>query len=641
MSHSRPTRRGWHMATKPLQSDSSDPETEYSQSEHGQDLEPVLVLRTAKNLVLPLRIPMPWKQQALAVPVATRSIETLPNVAFKATTQVLDRGTQRSHAITLSVGPGIDEGSVRVFLQSDSIANEENWRAHLYRGTEMRAGVPFADGSVKLHGGLPAGIYTIKLTHADAPVLPALTVALEPFSLPEALQAGQAYVARRQYIRATAVLNETADHYPENADVRDLLVLAETLATADPGAYQKEQSEFGVMRSGSDATKRLQNLLTTAKTKFGQRMASIFAARTLERTTIPDDVIAKIAQETASIVVVQVMAALKERLDARESGVKDELLLQVLDGVTERFEEVGVLRRELTDRINLLRHDAVKSADEKFGAVEMALQHFGDELAKRKLRTADYEAFYLKELGQPCWHWISRDARKIFMESEDHYRHADSRPVGDQPDFTAGLLDLCRGLEMVLNEKLGATCTEIARRVLGDTQVFIDVGKGLPEKMRNSLRPNLEAALDKSQRRKSLSPSEIAFQLYIGKLAERVLGDGTKIVLRHTPGPADVEQLAILHLITSEYRNGKTHPVPGSPHIFTSGDEMRALRKLVFGIDEEGTARKKEILDGIRRTSWLTNLETGRAMDTVSKGWGKLPGLVLVLWKALGGKAAA
>jgi len=222
------------------------------------------------------------------------------------------------------------------------------------------------------------------------------------------------------------------------------------------------------------------------------------------------------------------------------------------------------------------------------------------------------------------------------MESEDHYRHAESRPLGGGPVFNARMLDLCRGLEMLLNEKLGAISAEIARSVLGDTQAFIDVGKGLSEKMRNSLRPNLETVLDKSQKRKSLSPSEIAFQLYIGKLAEKVLGDGTKTVLRRTPGPADVEQLAILHLITSEYRNGKAHPASGSPHIFTSRDKMRALKKLVFGIDEEKAVQKKEIVDGIKRTSWLPNLETGRAMDKVSQGWGKFSGIVPVLSMALG-----
>ena len=43
----------------------------------------------------------------------------------------------------------------------------------------------------------------------------------------------------------------------------------------------------------------------------------------------------------------------------------------------------------------------------------------------------------------------------------------------------------------------------------------------------------------------------------------------------------------------------------------------------------------KEIVDGIKRTSWLPNLETGRAIDKVSQGWGKLSGIVPVLWRGL------
>ena len=73
----------------------------------------------------------------------------------------------------------------------------------------------------------------------------------------------------------------------------------------------------------------------------------------------------------------------------------------------------------------------------------------------------------------------------------------------------------------------------------------------------------------------------------------------------------------------------------------TSSHEMQELRKLVFGIDEEKTVQKKEIVDGIKRTSWLINPETGRAMDKVSDGWGKFPGIVPVLEKALGGNSAA
>src|SRR6266852_5824637 len=213
MAHSCPTCRGWHMATQPLQDDPSGPDTEYSQ------VEPVLVLRTAKSLILPLRIPDQWKELPFASAPPTRSTEASPIVPFKATTHVLDPRTQRTHTITLAIKPSIDDDA-NIFLQSDSIAREGSWRAHLYRGTELRASIPFADEQVELHRGLSGGIYTVKLTSADTPILPAFTISLAHFDLPEALQVGQTCLAERQYIRADAVLSDAAERYPENADVQ-------------------------------------------------------------------------------------------------------------------------------------------------------------------------------------------------------------------------------------------------------------------------------------------------------------------------------------------------------------------------------------------------------------------------------------
>src|SRR5229473_3075272 len=110
----------WHMAPKPLQDDPSGPETESSQSERIHDLEPVLVLRTAKSLILPLLIPDQWEEQPVASAPPTRSTEAFPIMPFKATTQVFDPGTQRPHTLTVSIEPSIDDDA-NVFLQSDSI----------------------------------------------------------------------------------------------------------------------------------------------------------------------------------------------------------------------------------------------------------------------------------------------------------------------------------------------------------------------------------------------------------------------------------------------------------------------------------------------------------------------------------------
>jgi hypothetical protein len=588
------------MATKPLQSDPSGPDTEYSERENIPELQPVLVLRTARSLILPLRIPDQWEEQPLASAPPTRSTAASPVGAFKATTHVLDPGTQRTHTLTLSIGPGIDDGTASILLQSDSIRNEQSWRAHLYRGTEMRAGVPFTEGYVELHRGLPAGIYTVKLTSAGDPVLPTLTIALEPFSLPEALEAASTYVVRRQYIRATAVLSETAERYPDSPDAQDLLVLTETLTTADPDAYLKEQSAFGVTRSADHAT-------------------------------IPDDVIKKIAQETASIVVLQVMAALKERLDAQEAGLKNELLLQILDGVTERLQVVENLRRELADRIELLRQDTLRSADEKFSLVQTDLQKYSDEIARIRVTTTDYSSYFVEKLGQPCWGWIGTDAQEMLNTGEDLFHYFSSKPISSGPDFTPALLNFCRCLEMMLNYELKSPCLTIRETIRRQAVVQKDIRTTLPHL-------NLNYALADCD--KNMSIGQITSLVRIGKFVNRfrptLLAAEAKAVLEAPGGPADIVQFAILNHIGSEFRNGKIHCQRDNPRIFTDRREMQRARKLILGIDEERVELPMALLNKIRFVEGLADSENKEIEKKLPEGWAGFPGLVRLLWQAFG-----
>jgi hypothetical protein len=613
------------MATKPLQVDPSGPDTEYSQ------VEPVLVLRTAKSLILPLRVPMPlWEEQPFASTPPTRSSGASPVVSFKATTHVFDPGSQRTHTVTLSIGPGNDDGSANIFLQSESIRNEGSWRAHLYRGTELRAAVPFVDQKVELHRGLSAGSYTVKLTRANAPVSH-FTVALEPFSLPEALEAGEAYVSRRQYIRAEAVLSDATERYPENADAQDLLVLADTLATADPAAYQEEQAEFGVTRARSDTAGHLRELLASTKAKFGKRMASLFAARSLDRAAIPDEVIAKIAQETASVVVLQVMSALKERLEEKEAGLKDELMQQVLDGVTQRLEEVKVIRRELSDRIDLLRQDTLRSADEKFSLVQIDLQRYSDELARIKVTTTNYSPYFAEKLGPACWEWIGPDAQKMFNTGEDLFHYFSSHPISSNPDFTPALLNLCRCLEMILNYELKLPCLAIRDAVRRQAVVQKDIRTALPQL-------NLSYALADCD--KNMSIGQIVSLVRIGKFVSRfrptLLTAEAKAVLAAPAGPADIVQFAILNHIGSEFRNGKIHPQRDNLRIFTDRREMQRARKLILGIDEERVDLPTPLLNKIRFGEGLSDAESKEMEKRLPEGWAGFPGLVTLLWQAFG-----
>jgi hypothetical protein len=608
-----------------LQVDPSGPDTEYSQ------LEPVLVLRTAKSLILPLRVPMPlWEEQPSASAPPTRSSGASPVVAFKATTHVFDPGTQRTHTVTLSIGPGNDDGSANIFLQSESIRNEGSWRAHLYRGSELRAAVPFVDQKVELHRGLYSGSYTVKLTRANAPVSQ-FTMALEPFSLPEALEAGEAYVSRKQYIRAEAVLSDATERYPENADAQDLLVLAETLATADPTAYREEQAEFGVTRSRRDTSGHLRELLASTKAKFGKRMASIFAARSLDREAIPDEVITKIAQETASVVVLQVMAALKGRQEEKEAGLKDELLQQVLDGITQRLEEANILRRELSEAINLLRQDTLRSADEKFSLVQIDLQRYSDALARIRVATTDYSPYFVEKFGPACWEWIGPDAQTMFNTGEDLFHYFSSHPISSKPDFTPALLEFCRCLEMMLNSELKSPCLAIRDAVRRQAVVQKDIRAALPQL-------NLNYALADCD--KNMSIGQIVSLVRIGKFVSRfrpaLLTAEAKAVLAAPAGPADIVPFAILNHIGSEFRNGKIHPQRDNPRIFTDRRDMQRARKLILGIDEERVDLPIPLLNKIRFSEGISDAESKEIEKRLPEGWAEFPGLVTLLWQAFG-----
>ena len=205
------------------------------------------------------------------------------------------------------------------------------------------------------------------------------------------------------------------------------------------------------------------------------------------------------------------------------------------------------------------------------------------------------------------------------------------------PDFTAGLLDLYRGLELLLNERLGPTTAYIGRMILADNASMQTVGKVLPPNMAKTLRTTLETIFRKAGAKKAQSLFEIAIQLHLGKNTQLAFRDDVKEILSRSPGPAENAQLAILNLITSKYRNGKMHLAPESPHKFTSREEMQALRKLVLGIVDSPTSIPVEpILDGINKTSWLPQRDTNQVVANVKDEWDKYPGVVTLLWQALG-----
>jgi hypothetical protein len=614
------------MATKPLRDEPSVPDIEHSERENIQELRHVLVLRTAKSLILPLQIPDQWEEQPCASAPPTRSIEASPVMAFKATTHVLDPGTQRTHTLILSIAPGIDDGSANLFLQSDSIRNEGGWRAYLYRGTALRASVSFADENVALDRAMSPDIYTIKLTSVGAPVLPALTIALAPFNLPEALQAGETYLASRQYIRAEAVLSETAKRYPENADAQDLLMLAGTLAAADPAAYQEEQAEFGVFRSAGSMARQASRAFQEARLKFGERVGTLIAGKTLDKSEVSYAAIPRSAEATVSTAVLRSLMLLKEKLEVQKS-TENQPLLRVLGVIASRQQHLEVLNGELTKNLDAVRSDAQATDDEKFALAEQLLQRYTDEIAESQIVSQDYMPFFREQVGEACWNWLGVDVQRVCNTAEEFYRYQEGKPPSDLADFTPAVLEICRGFEELLNDRLGRFCKNIQDAINGNSDCTDTALKDVSEDTLNGLlKPE-----------RSMSMGKIGTILRLGRLIHaarpKTFDPKLEALLTFSPGPADIEQVVFLNYIAAELRNGKVHSSE-----YTSPHGMRLARKLVLGLDETrvGYSSIRGWIE--QHPRFKKNVEVRKKLAAT---WVEFPGIVPSLWRALEATAAA
>jgi hypothetical protein len=103
-------------------------------------------------------------------------------------------------------------------------------------------------------------------------------------------------------------------------------------------------------------------------------------------------------------------------------------------------------------------------------------------------------------------------------------------------------------------------------------------------------------------------------------------------LLAFSPGPADIEQVVFLNYIADELRNGKVHSSE-----YTSARGMRLARTLILGIDEEQVGHGS-ILNWIKTSRFKKDAEVRQKL---SARWADFPGIVPVLWRALGASEAA
>jgi hypothetical protein len=192
----------------------------------------------------------------------------------------------------------------------------------------------------------------------------------------------------------------------------------------------------------------------------------------------------------------------------------------------------------------------------------------------------------------------------------------------DKAELTEGLLQYCRAFEFLLNTKLDRFCRDIQNVVKNS-----DFHNFALEKL--TAVDELELAVAPHG---SLSMTKIAALLHVGKVIERgypgTVGSDTARLLACSPGPADIEQIAILCYIAVKLRNGKTHK-----YSVTKLREMRLLRKLALGLEEERVGQY-DVQAWLKTNSWFKN-DADEIRTRLARNWPELPGFVPIVWRAL------
>lgn len=312
---------------------------------------------------------------------------------------------------------------------------------------------------------------------------------------------------------------------------------------------------------------------------------------------------------------------MNSRLHARsDARLKDERLLHMLDDLGSRMERLETLNGSLVHSIESVRADTLKNADQKFAAVKEALDQFRSELIKIKVTPTDYGPFFKEKLGENCWNWIEPATQRTFITAEDAYRYYSGKAGPANADFTPALLEFCRGLESDLNSKLGTLRTEIQHVVQRSSDCTNIALRAVSQKA-------LELALKETH---ALSMSQMATFLRVGRAiqgaVQKVFSTPVASLLAASPGPADIEQIAVLMYIATELRNGKVHSTES-----TSLPEIRLLRKLVIGIDEEHVSHNL-ILRWLQKRSW-SGQEGKEIREKLMQTWTEYPGVLPLVWQ--------
>jgi hypothetical protein len=590
--------------------------------------EAVLILRVAQRMVLPLRTSSDV-QLTPEVAVRTRAIRTQAlAVPFRVSRTVISPATKIKVNVSVAIESGIISETVRLVVECDPVPEDRTWKVSLRDAEkdEELMRIPILQRSETIVSKLPFGFYVIELS-SDEQSLCRFPFTIEPFSLPEALDAAREYLVQSQYGRAVAILEDASARYPDNAEVWDLLSVVEELAVLDPEAVRCEEQEFSVFRGPADWFKGAGAVLQKMRSKFGESVASLLVARKREQASVPDAMLGSVAGSSVSLPVLQALAHLEQRLKevGDESHHRDDRLVEILAGVTGRLSQFETHTRYLGEHINAARVIS-GDADEKFRLVGERLAQFLDDVRNIGVSLPDFAPFFYEKLGEDCWQWIGPDAQKMFLSAEDVYRYFSGSTTAETPDFTPALLEFCRGLELLLNFRLAKLC-EMVRNLFSGNRDLQDL---FGQEIRwAKLKETIEF-------KKSYTIPQVAISLRLARVVEQrypaLLGnDGSQLVA--ISGLSDHESICVLTHIGQIFRNGKVHPYPGSTRMFTTPAEVLVLRKLLFGLDEE-RVDGDTFFPEFYKVQGFTKGEIHMAANALFPTWSQFPGLVPKIWRA-------
>ena len=585
------------------------------------DQVPTAILRAAKGFIATSQLEADWEKVPLSL-IPTRGSADVPVLPCRVSRRFTDPVSGRSNAIKISIEPGYDEDeSVRVLLDMEHEPDNGNLRASLSdaeTGT-LRASVPLARLRTDLERHLPYGFYHIEIKKDGTPLLDFKFV-IEPFSLPEAMQSAQEYVLNSEYSKALAVLDYAAERYPKSADVRDLLCAVHGLIACDPESYERERSQFAKTRHGlADPAVHASQVFRSSRSDFGDRAAMLIAGKAMDPASVADGALADSHKGDFSTAVLQSLMLLKDKLEINPTP-QNESLLRVLRVIADRSKQRDTITGALSDQIEAVKSNTQTSDDEKFVLSNNLLDEYTAALAASRVAEPDYTPFFEERIGRPCWDWLGMDIRRVINTAEDLYHYQAGKSRQNPGDFTPAILENCRGLEDLLNKKLGAYCRTIQEAV-------IDKPNCADAALEHFTEETVEEGI---KRDRSMSMWKVGFLMRLGRilhpLRPDLFGPGLASLLSRTPGLGDVDQYVLLNYIVSELRNGKAHSAR-----YTSVLGMQLARKLILGIDEAavGYGSVWEWLQGSRFKK-----DGAEVYKRVSDLWPKYPGIVPLLWQS-------